>query len=82
MTTNLDLSERASEGKKTIGRSVSVNGVHAVDLEVKQSENLNDPLLDINFKVNNPIGRLVARTQAYLEESKYNYLSHVSRSRS
>lgn len=58
MTTNLDLSERASEGKKTIGRSVSVNGVHAVDLEVKQSENLNDPLLDINFKVNNPIGRL------------------------
>jgi len=58
MTTNIDLSERASEGKKTIGRSVSINGVHAVDLEMKQSENLNDPLLDINFKVNNPIGRL------------------------
>lgn len=58
MVSNLDLSERASEGKKTIGRSVSINGVHAVDLEMKQSENLNDPLLDINFKVNNPIGRL------------------------
>jgi len=58
MTTSIDLSERASESKKTIGRSVSVNGVHAVDLEVKQSENLNDPLLDINFKVNNPVGRL------------------------
>lgn len=58
MVEKLDLSERASESKKTIGRSVSVNGVHAVDLEVKQSENLNDPLLDINFKVNNPIGRL------------------------
>lgn len=58
MATTIDLSERASEGKKAIGRSVSVNGVHAVDLEVKQSENLNDPLLDINFKVNNPIGRL------------------------
>ena len=58
MTQNLDLSERANEGKKAIGRSVSINGVHAVDLEVKQSENLNDPLLDINFKVNNPIGRL------------------------
>jgi hypothetical protein len=55
---SIDLSERASEGKKTIGRSVSVNGVHAIDLDVKQSENLNDPLLDINFKVNNPIGRL------------------------
>ncbi len=54
----LDLSERASEGKKTVGRSVSINGVHAIDLEVKQFENLNDPLLDINFKVNNPIGRL------------------------
>lgn len=55
---SIDLSERASEGKKTVGRSVSVNGVHAIDLDVKQSENLNDPLLDINFKVNNPIGRL------------------------
>lgn len=58
MIENTDLSERASEGKKTIGRSVSINGVHAVDLELKQTENLNDPLLDINFKVNNPIGRL------------------------
>lgn len=58
METNVDLSARASESKNTIGRSVSVNGVHAIDLEVKKSENLNDPLLDINFKVNNPIGRL------------------------
>jgi len=58
MTVKLDLSDRASESKKTIGRAVSINGVHAVDLEMKQSENLNDPLLDINFKVNNPIGRL------------------------
>ncbi len=58
MSPTIDLSERASEGKKTIGRSVSINGVHAVDLDIKQSENLNDPLLDINFKVNNPIGRL------------------------
>ncbi len=58
MTENIDLSERASESKKTIGRSVSVNGVHAIDLELKQSENLNDPIVDINFKVNNPIGRL------------------------
>ncbi|MFH1244039.1 MAG: hypothetical protein V1487_00485 [bacterium] len=58
MVDNLDLSERASEGKKTIGRSVSINGVHAIDLDVKQSANLSDPLLDINFKVNNPIGRL------------------------
>ena len=58
MTGKIDLSSRASETKKTIGRSVSINGVHAVDLDIKQSENLNDPLLDINFKVNNPIGRL------------------------
>lgn len=58
MVAKIDLSKRASEGKKTIGRSVAINGVHAVDLELKQSENLNDPLLDINFKVNNPIGRL------------------------
>lgn len=58
MTSKIDLSERASAGKKTIGRSVSINGVHAIDLDIKQSENLNDPLLDINFKVNNPVGRL------------------------
>lgn len=58
MSTSIDLSERASEGKRTVGRSISINGVHAVDLDVKQSENLNDPLLDINFRVNNPVGRL------------------------
>lgn len=53
-----DLSERASEGKKTVGRSVAINGVHAIDLELKQSENLSDPIVDINLKLNNPIGRL------------------------
>lgn len=58
MTGTIDLSERASEGKKTVGRSVAINGVHAINLDIKQSENLNDPLLDINFKVNNPVGRL------------------------
>ena len=58
MTGTIDLSERASEGKKHVGRSVAINGVHAINLDIKQSENLNDPLLDINFKVNNPVGRL------------------------
>ncbi len=58
MAENIDLSERASESKKTVGRSVSVNGVHAIDLDVKKSENLNDPLLDINLRLNNPVGRL------------------------
>jgi len=53
-----DLSERASESKKTIGRSVSINGVHAIDLDLKKSENLNDPIVDINLRLNNPIGRL------------------------
>lgn len=53
-----DLSERVSENKKKVGRSVSINGVHAVDLDVHSASNLEDPLLDINFKVNNPIGRL------------------------
>lgn len=55
---NTDLSDRANETKKTVGRSVSINGVHALDFDLKKSENLNDPLLDINFKLNNPIGRL------------------------
>ncbi len=58
MPNPLDLSDRASESKKTIGRSVSINGVHAIDLDLKQSENLNDPIVDINLKLNNPIGRL------------------------
>ena len=58
MTGKIDLSERASESKNTIGRSVAINGVHAIDLELKQTENLNDPIVDINLKLNNPIGRL------------------------
>ena len=58
MVGNIDLSERASESKKTVGRSVSLNGVHAVDVSLKQQQNLNDPIVDLNIKVNNPIGRL------------------------
>lgn len=58
MSENIDLSERASAGKKTIGRAVSINGVHAVDVELKQSANLQDPIVDLNIKLNNPIGRL------------------------
>lgn len=58
MSEAIDLSERASQSKKTIGRSVAINGVHAIDLDVKKSENLQDPLLDINLRLNNPIGRL------------------------
>lgn len=54
----IDLSERASESNRKVGRSVSVNGVHAVDVDVSKMENLQDPLLDLNIKVNNPIGRL------------------------
>lgn len=58
MSGTIDLSERASENKKTIGRSVAINGVHAIDLDMKQTENLQDPIVDINLKLNNPIGRL------------------------
>lgn len=54
----VDLVERASETKRKVGRSVSVNGVHAVEVDVNKSENLQDPFLDLNIKVNNPIGRL------------------------
>lgn len=54
----IDLSTRTSESKRQIGRSASVNGVHAVDIDLKKSENLSDPVLDFNIKVNNPLGRL------------------------
>ena len=52
------LSERASETKRKVGRSVSINGVHAIDVELNKSANLNDPIVDLNVKVNNPLGRL------------------------
>lgn len=58
MANNIDLSARASESKRTVGRSVSVNGVHAVDVDLKKAANLNDPIVDLNIKVNNPVGRL------------------------
>lgn len=58
MANSLDLSERTSVSKRNIGRSVSVNGVHAVDVDLKKAENLNDPIVDLNIKLNNPIGRL------------------------
>lgn len=58
MANSFDLSERASDSKRKIGRSVSINGVHAVDVDLNKAENLNDPIVDLNIKVNNPIGRL------------------------
>ncbi len=53
----VDLSQRASETKHKVGRSVSINGIHAIDLDLNKRENLTDPLLDLNIKVNNPVGR-------------------------
>jgi len=52
------IASKASESKRRIGRSVSVNGVHAVDVEINKSANLNDPIVDVNLKINNPVGRL------------------------
>lgn len=54
----MDLTERASETKRKIGRSLSVNGVHALDVELNKSANLNDPIIDLNVRLNNPLGRL------------------------
>lgn len=52
------LVQRTSESKRRMGRAVSINGVNAVELDVKRSENLNEPILDVGLKINNPIGRL------------------------
>jgi len=52
------LAVRANESKRRVGRSVSINGVHAVEVDLKKSKNLSDPIIDVNLKVNNPIGRL------------------------
>lgn len=58
MVGSIDLTQRTSESQKKIGRSVSLNGVHAVDVKLNQAQNLQDPIVDLNIKVNNPIGRL------------------------
>lgn len=52
------LAQRTSSSKRQIGRSVAINGVHAIDINLKKSKNLNDPIVDVNLKINNPIGRL------------------------
>lgn len=58
MQGDIDLTERASESKRKIGRSVSINGVHALDVDLQKQTNLNDPIVDLNIKLNNPLGRL------------------------
>lgn len=58
MEENDSLVSRTSESKRRIGRAVSINGVNAVEVGLKKSQNLNDPIIDVNLKVNNPIGRL------------------------
>lgn len=52
------LAKKASESKKQVGRSVSINSVHALDVNLKKRQNLDDPIVDLNIKLNNPIGRL------------------------
>jgi len=58
MSEHEDLAVKASESKRRIGRSVSVNGVHALEVDLKKRQNLNDPIVDLNIKLNNPVGRL------------------------
>jgi len=52
------LAARTSASKRRIGRSVSLNGVHALEVDINKSENLQDPIVDVNLKINNPVGRL------------------------
>jgi len=53
-----NLSRRTSESKRRVGKAFEINGVNAVEIDLKKSENLSDPILDLNFKLNNPVGRL------------------------
>lgn len=50
----------AKKGKrsKRVKRSLEIGGVKAIELDVKKQENLSDPIVDVAFKVNNPVGRL------------------------
>ncbi len=52
------LVQRTNESKRRIGRAVSINGVNALELDVKRTQNLDDPILDVDLRINNPIGRL------------------------
>lgn len=58
MEEEIGLSERTNSSKRKIGRAFSINGVHAVDVNLNKASNLDDPILDLNIKVNNPVGRL------------------------
>ena len=40
------------------GKSLELNGVKAVEVTIKKHANLQDPILDLQLKLNNPIGRL------------------------
>lgn len=40
------------------GDQSNVNLFHPLEIELKKKENLNDPIMDLQVKLNNPIGRL------------------------
>lgn len=49
--------ENAKRSKRG-SRVLELNGIRAVELSVKNHTNLQEPILDVNLKLNNPIGRL------------------------
>jgi len=69
-----NLSRRTSESKRRVGKAFEINGVNAVEIDLKKSENLSDPILDLNFKLNNPVGRLWL---AIKRKSKHHYFPQI-----
>ncbi len=49
---------RPTSKTKNIKRTLEINGVPAVEFDLKKRQNLNDPLVNMSLKVNNPVGRL------------------------
>lgn len=43
---------------KRFKRALEINGVPAVEFDLKKQHNLSDPIVNMSLKVNNPVGRL------------------------
>lgn len=56
--------------KRNVHKELDVNGVKAIELTMKKRANLQDPFLDLEVKVNNPIGRLWLAIQRLWKNQK------------
>ena len=47
-----------TKNSRRVKRTLEINGIPAVELDFKKHQNLQEPIVDVSLKLNNPIGRL------------------------